>query len=75
MKLLAAAAVGLTALTTTQLVAVHFNGQAKAHTEAKQRLLHAGTAYAHVAGNGACGCPFCCGKVTIEAWAPEVVPL
>jgi hypothetical protein len=76
MKLPVAAALGLTALTTTQLVAVHFNGQTRAQTEAQthgQRLLHSGSPFAHVAGSDACGCPFCCGAVSIKGWAPEQV--
>ncbi len=72
MKILIPAALGLTALTTTQWAALGLNAHVAKKAETG-KLLHKGTAFQHVAGNNTCGCEFCCGKVVIDGWAPEEV--
>lgn len=72
MKLLASAALGLTALTTSQWAAATLNIHVSNQPEGAS-VLHKGSAFQHVAGNATCGCPFCCGAVKIDGWAPEEV--
>lgn len=72
MKLLASAALGLTALTTSQWAAMALNAHAD-KTSGERAMLHQGSAFQHVAGNKMCGCPFCCGAAEVDGWAPEEV--